>query len=59
MWYGHGSNLTSINLNLSLLFCPTSKVEFLNLIISFGVDNIIPKPPSSEKHLPDSAPPLH
>jgi hypothetical protein len=42
-----------------LLLCPTSKVEFLNPIVSFRIDNIISKPPSFEKHLLNSTPPLN
>jgi len=37
------------NLNLPLLFCPTSKVEHLNPKKSFGVNNVIPIPLSIEK----------
>jgi hypothetical protein len=46
-------------LSLPMLLFPTSKVELLNLIISSGVGNIVPNPPSSEKHFLDFAPPLH
>ncbi len=31
----------------------------MNPIISFAVDNIFLKPPSSEKYLANSTPPLH
>jgi hypothetical protein len=41
-----------------LLLCPTSKVELLNPVASFGVSNIILKPLSCEKHLLDPTPPL-
>jgi hypothetical protein len=46
-------------LDLPLILCPTSKVEFLNPIVSSRVDNIVPNPPSFKKHLHDSTPPLH
>jgi hypothetical protein len=46
-------------LYLSFLLCPTSKVELLNLVVSFGVSNIVSKPLSLKKHLLDFAPPLH
>jgi hypothetical protein len=45
-------------LNPPVLFCPTSKAEFLNLVVSFWVSNIVLKPPSLEKHL-NFSPPLH
>ncbi len=60
---GMVSNQLRSILDPPLLFCPTSKVDFLNPIVSFGVSNIIPnqppRPPPFEKHLLDSAPPLH
>jgi hypothetical protein len=37
------------NLNLPLLFCPTSKVKHLNPTKSFGVNNVIPIPLLIEK----------
>jgi hypothetical protein len=46
-------------LNPPLLFCPTSKVELLNQIVSSWVNNIVQNPVSFEKHLFDFAPPLH
>jgi hypothetical protein len=46
-------------LNPALLFCPTSKVELLNRIVSSRVNNIVPNPASFEKHLLDHASPLH
>ncbi len=42
-------------LDLTLLFCPT----LLDLVVSCRVNNIVLKPPSFEKHLPDYALPLH
>jgi len=46
-------------LDYPLLLCPTSKDAFLNPVISFRVGDIIMKPPSFERCLPNSAPPLH
>jgi hypothetical protein len=43
-------------LNPPLLLCPTSTIELLNPIKYFRANNIILKPPSSEKPLPNFAP---
>jgi hypothetical protein len=45
--YGMGMvpNQHPSTLDLPLLFCPTSKVELLNPIVSSRVNNIILKPP--------------
>jgi len=59
IWYEHGSKLASVNLKPSNIALPNIKGCVLESNNILWGDNIILKPPSFEKHFPDSTPPLH